>query len=402
MIRLLFWASSLSLVYTFVIFPLITIARAGLRPRPYRSDDITPSVSIVIAARNEAHVIAERVRNLVSVDYPSERLEIVLASDGSDDGTPDIARAAGGERVRVLDLPRVGKAAALHAAVDAATGEILVFSDANSMFRPDAVRRLVRPFADPEVGGVAGNQVYSTSATDDATEVGERSYWDFDRRLKVAQSLAGNAIAATGAIYGIRREIFRPIPPGVTDDFYISLLVIDAGRRLVFEPDAVAVEHVAATRSGEYRRKVRIMTRGLRCVAIMRQLLDPRQSGFYSVQLFSHKVLMRTTPIPLLVVALTTGLLATRGRIYALAAVAQAAFYSLGAAGALLGGSPAGRRRLLSLPAYFCLVQVASLHATMNLVRGITYERWEPSRAAGASSPADDGGVASVAEGPRA
>jgi hypothetical protein len=158
------------------------------------------------------------------------------------------------------------------------------------------------------------------------------------------------------------------------------LAVIDAGQRLVFEPAAVAVEHVATSRSREYGRKVRIMTRGLRCVAIMRQLLDPRRTGFYAVELFSHKVLMRTMAIPLLVAFATSLALAPRNGLYAVAALLQTAFYGLGAVGTLLADSAAGARRIVSLPAYFCLVQVASLHATWNLLRGRQVERWDPNR----------------------
>jgi cellulose synthase/poly-beta-1,6-N-acetylglucosamine synthase-like glycosyltransferase len=399
MIRALFWTAAASLVYSFALFPALTFVRARLWPKPHRVADITPSVSIVIAARNEAAVIGAKVENLRALDYPVDRRQIVIASDGSHDGTPDIVRGSADHEVGLLDLPRVGKAAALEAAVAASTGEILVFSDANSMLRPDAIAHLVRPFADPDVGGVAGNQVYAGASTTDAdstnaTAIGERSYWDLDRQLKIAQSQAGNAIAGTGAIYAIRRELFRPIPPGVTDDFYLTLCVIDAGFRLVFEPAAVAVEHVAASRSREYGRKVRIMTRGLRCVAVMRQLLDPRRTGFYALQLFSHKVLMRTTAIPLIVVALTTIPLAPRSWFYLLAGVGQAAFYGLALAGTMLAERPAGRRPFLSLPAYFCLVQAASLQATWNLLRGYQFERWEPSRepppepSIGASSPA--------------
>ena len=380
MIRGLFWASVAALVYSFVVFPAITFMRAAIRPRPHRTGDLEPSVSVVMAARNEAVVIGHKIDNLMAVAYPPEKMQVVLASDGSEDATVEIAREHAGPNVVVLDLPRVGKARALQAAVEASAGDILVFTDANSMFRPDAIGMLVRSFADEAVGGVAGNQVYADAATNDATAVGERSYWNLDRGLKLAQSRAGNVIAATGAIYAIRRELFRPIPPGVTDDFFVSLAVIDAGQRLVFEPGAVAVEHVAASRAREYGRKVRIMTRGLRCVAVMRQLLDPRRTHFYAVQLFSHKVLMRTTAIPLVIVALTTIPLAAQGWIYALAAVAQGAFYALGAVGTVVAGEPIGRHRMLSLPAYFCLVQVASLHACWNLVRGKSVERWEPTR----------------------
>jgi cellulose synthase/poly-beta-1,6-N-acetylglucosamine synthase-like glycosyltransferase len=312
---LLFWSAVALVAYTYVGFPALLLARARLRPRPHRTADITPPVSIIIAAHDEAASIGPRVDNLLALDYPGDCLEIVIASDGSTDGTVEAARRSD-PRVRVLDLPRTGKATALNTAVAAATGEILVFSDANTSYAPDAVRRLVRSFVDPEVGGVAGNQVYLSShgstgpidpAAATAVGVGERSYWDFDRTVKDAESLGGSVISATGAIYAIRRELFVEVPDGVTDDFVTSTRVIAAGRRLVFEPDAVALEPVAGSSAREYRRKVRIMTRGLRGVAVARGLLDPRRTGFYAVQLLTHKVLRRLMAIPLLVIGVTTG-----------------------------------------------------------------------------------------------
>ena len=310
MIALLFWLAVGLVVYTYVGFPLLVLASRQIRPRPHRTADITPSVSVIIAAHDEAASIGPRVDNLLALDYPADRLEVVIASDGSTDATVEEARRRSDPRIRVLDLPRTGKATALNTAVAASTGEILVFSDANTAYAPDAIRQLVRSFADPEVGGVAGNQVYlptarrtvrrdSSAAT--AVGVGERSYWDFDRLVKDAESLGGSVISATGAIYALRRELFVEVPDGVTDDFVTSTRVIAAGRRLVFEPAAVALEPVAGSSGREYRRKVRIMTRGLRGVAVARGLLDPRRYGFYALQLVTHKVLRRLMAIPLLV-----------------------------------------------------------------------------------------------------
>lgn len=380
MIRALFWAALAGLVYSYAIFPAITVARALLWPRPHRRADVSPTVTVVIAARNEAGGIARKLESVLRQDYPASHLSVIVASDGSYDGTAAAAHALDAPNVRVLDLPRVGKGDALRAGVAEARSDILVFSDANSVFAPDAVRQLVRGFADATVGGVAGNQVYAEGRMEDATSVGERSYWSFDRTLKEAQSRAGNVIAATGALYAIRSGLFRPIPHGVTDDFYLSLAVIDAGYRMVFEPDAVAYEAVAPSRRLEYGRKVRIMTRGLRCVVMIPRVLDPRRTGFYAVQLFSHKVLMRLMAMPLAVLALTSVLLYRRGLVYRLATWSQLTFYGLGGAGLALARRPLGHRPMLALPAYFCLVQAASLHATWNLWRGRTYDRWEPTR----------------------
>jgi len=388
-IAVLFWLATALVVYTYVGFPLLVLARARLRPRPHRTADITPSVSVIIAAHDESASIGARVDNLLALDYPKDRLEFVIASDGSTDATVAEARRRSDPRIRVLDLPRTGKATALNSAVAASSGEILVFSDANTAYAPDAVRSLVRSFADAEVGGVAGNQVYLKASAGigpadpgaaTAIGVGERSYWDFDRLVKDAESLGGSVISATGAMYAIRRGLFVAIPDGVTDDFTTSTRVIAAGRRLVFEPAAVAYEPVAGSSGREYGRKVRIMTRGLRGVAVARQLLDPRRHGFYALQLLTHKVLRRLMAIPLLVILVTSLFLWDAGWIYRVALLGQLAVHGMALLGLLLRDRPAGRRPWFALPAFFLLVNVASLHAAWNLVSGRRIDRWQPAR----------------------
>ena len=389
MSRLVFWLSGALLAWTYVAFPLVVLVRARLAPRPVRRAPITPSVSVVIAAHNEAATIAAKLANLRELDYPRDCLEVVIGSDGSTDGTDAIV--AGEPGVRLLSLPRVGKAEALNAAVAAASGEILVFSDANSMYDPGALRALVAPFADPEVGGVAGDQRYpaprrrgaATAADrgDDGggTGEGERGYWDLDRRLKVAESAAGNVISATGAIYAIRRELFVPVPAGVTDDFVTSARVVAQGRRLVFVTDAIAWEPVAPGASSEFGRKVRVMTRGLRGVVLMRSLLDPRRHGFYSLQLASHKLLRRLMVWPSIGLGLSSLALGRRGPLYRLAAAAQATAWTLAAAGLALSRRPIGRQRILALPAFVALTHAAAIRATWNLLSGTRIDRWDPS-----------------------
>ena len=393
MALIVFWAAAATIAYTYVAFPLLVIARGRLRPRPYRAGEITPSVSVVIAARNEVSAIGGRLENLLALDYPRDRFEVVIASDGSDDGTDDVVRGFLTHRVQLLSLPRRGKAFALNAAVASTSGDILVFSDANSRYAPDALRALVRPFVDERVGGVAGNQRYAsqdeTASGDEMAGIaaGERRYWGFDRMLKEAESRAGSTISATGAIYAIRRPLFRTVPEGVTDDFVTSTAVIAQGYRLVFAPDAIAFEPVASTGDVEFGRKVRIMTRGLRGVVVMRELLNPRRHGFYAVQLLSHKVLRRLMVFPLIAVAIATPWLWRRGWIYRCATIAQAGFYGAGAAGMALAAADRSserrterRSRVLTLPAYFCMVNLAALRAAWNLLRGHRIDRWEPAR----------------------
>ena len=383
--RAVFWASGATIAATYVAFPVGLLVRGALLRRPVRSAAIEPSVSIIIAARNESADIGRRLENLAQLDYPRDCLEVVIASDGSEDRTAAIVNEWADRGVRLLDLPRVGKADALNAAVAASTGDILVFSDANSMFAPDAVRALVRRFADPEVGGVAGDQQYERAATGDALAEGERGYWDLDRLLKIAESRAGNVVSATGAIYAIRRELFRPVATGVTDDFYTSVAVVAQGRRLVFARDAIAFEPPARSGGDEFGRKVRIMTRGLRGTILMRELLDPRRHGFYAFQLAWHKIFRRLMVVPLLGLLASSLLLLGRGRIYTLAAVAQLGGYALGLTGLAMRGRPAGRNKLLSFPAFFCMVNLAALQALRNIATGRRIDRWEPQRATDAA-----------------
>jgi cellulose synthase/poly-beta-1,6-N-acetylglucosamine synthase-like glycosyltransferase len=375
---ILFWGAVALLLYTYVLFPLIVFVRGILLRQPYQTADITPNVSVVIAAYNEQADIGAKLENILSLDYPRDKLEIIVASDGSDDDTNQIVTNFADQGVKLLALPRQGKADALNAGVATATGDILVFSDANSIFSKNALRALVAPFADPTVGGVAGNQRYAPKTATMTNNEGEQSYWDFDRKLKVSQSQAGNAISATGAIYAIRRSLFRTVPPGVTDDFVTSTSVIAQGYRLVFAPQAVAFEPVAGASDREFGRKVRIMTRGLRAVLVMRELLNPFRYGFYALQLFSHKVLRRLMFAPLIVLLVVNPFLWNQGLFYQVTMLLQIAFYGCALLGWRLANTKLGNLKLFSIPYYFCMVYVAALIATLNIVRGRRIDRWQP------------------------
>ena len=378
---ILFWGAVALIAYTYLLFPALVFLRSRLSRRPYQTADIMPTVSMIIAAHNEAHSIEAKLDNLLALDYPPDRLEVIIASDGSTDGTEAIVRRYADRGITLLALPRQGKAPALNAAVAASSGEIIIFSDANSMYAPDAIRALVRPFADPEVGGVSGNQRYVSNKNVSATGEGEHSYWNFDRKLKYFQSQAGNAISATGAIYAIRRSLFRTVPAGVTDDFVTSTRVIAQGCRLVFAPGAIAYEPAAETSSAEFGRKVRVITRGLRAVLVMRELLNPFRYGFYALQLFSHKVLRRLVVFPLLVLLAVSPFLWGRGLPFQFVMFGQIAFYGCALVGLLLSKTRLGRRKIFSLPFFFCMVNLAAFLAVWNVARGRQVDRWEPQRA---------------------
>jgi cellulose synthase/poly-beta-1,6-N-acetylglucosamine synthase-like glycosyltransferase len=379
---ILFWSAVFLIFYTYIGFPLITVLRGVLLKRPYQAEPLEsfPSVSILISAYNEASSIADKLDNILSLDYPREKLEVVIASDGSTDGTDVIVEGYKEQGVKLLSLSHNGKSKALNSAVASAQGEILVFSDANSIYQLDAIRELVRPFADSTVGGVAGNQVYRTEVSGGKSGDGERAYWNFDRMLKTFQARSGNTLAATGAIYAIRRPLFRPIPDGVSDDFVTSTSIIAQRYRLVFAPEAIAYEPVAATSTVEFGRKVRVMIRSWRAFIFMRQLLNPFRYGSYAIQFFSHKILRYLVVFPLLLLFLVSPFLWKAGLIYRLATIAQLIFYSFAVCGLLLNETRFGKKKVFTIPFYFCMVNAASFVAIISVLRGQQIKHWEPQR----------------------
>lgn len=375
----LFWSSLAAVAGTYVLFPAATLVRSFVAPRPYQRGAVGLSVTVVIAAHNEEATIGRKLDSVLGSRYDGA-MDVVVVTDGCTDRTASVVAGYAHRGVRLLELPRVGKHAALNAAVRTSRAEVLIFSDANGELAVDAVAKLVSPLADPEVGGVAGDQRYRDGGADDGVADGERSYWSFDRRLKRAESRAGNVVSATGALYAVRRELFQTVVSGVTDDFYVSTGVIAAGRRLVFADDAVVYEPPASSAGKEYGRKVRVMTRGLQGVVERRELLDPRRTGYYSVQLLAHKVLRRLMFVPLSVMAVTGVLAARRSPLLRLMAAGQIAGALAGAAGLALGRTSVRCPRALSLPAYFCLVNVAAAQAVLNVLTGRRIDRWATAR----------------------
>ena len=383
MIDLFIMICLVAIAIPFFAYPFLLWVRATFAPSSIHPAQHTPEVDLIIAAHDEEDSIEARIENALSLDYPPDRLRIWIASDGSEDATVAISRRFEASGVRVLDLPRGGKAAAIVQVVEASGAEILAFSDANSHWRPDALRCLLSPFADPAVGGVAGDQRYVEAGSSSAESLGERGYWSFDRVLKRWQSRAGNVISATGAIYAIRRVCFEAPPPDATDDFMISTGVIAAGQRLVFAEDAVALEPPADSTQGEFRRKVRIITRGIRAVGYRRGLMNPFRTGLYAVELLVHKLWRRLVWLPSSALVLSTPfVLLSPSRLgwISLVFCAVALFGTVGRLWPALT-----RFRLVALASYVVMVNAACALATLNALRGRRIARWEPERLAPSS-----------------
>lgn len=378
---LIIYAVSIAvIIYTLFIFPLILLIRGTFFFVPHQVNKNTfPTITMIVAVYNEASSIEMKLQNIKSLDYPVSKLQVIIASDGSSDDTNIIAERYTDEQIQLLTLPRVGKAEALNRAAKYAHGDILVFSDANSQYLPDALSQLVQHFADERIGGVAGNQLY-VSETDDPGSMGEIKYWSFDRQLKIWESNGGNTISATGAIYAIRRTLFQGVVEGVTDDFYVSTNVIAQGYRLIFEPNAVAFEHVAKDQQKEFERKVRIMTRGLTGVLVMRHLLNPVRYGFYSIQLFTHKVLRRLLFVPFVLLFVANMFLTLDGIVYLLTLLPQFVVYGLVVIGWVLSRQNRSLPRIIALPTYAMMVYVAAAYATWNVMTGNRIIQWSTHR----------------------
>ena len=370
-VEIAFWVSAGLIVYTHAGYPLLLTVLARLRPAPrYRTGD-HPAVSLIVAAHDEQEVIEEKVRNALGLDYPPERLEVIVASDGSTDGTAQLARAAaqGEPRVRVIELERGGKVKAQDAAVDAASGDVLAFSDANAFWKADALQALVRPFADSDVGYVCGCLVYLAPGGSNQEGV----YWRYENGVRALESRLASVTAGNGAIYAVRREAYLRLDPRTSHDLSFPFNLVKRGWRAVYEPAARAVERPVATLENEFRRKRRMMSHAWPAV-LGGGLLDPRGYGpAYALEVYSHRGLRYATPF-LHVIAFGTNLaLLGRGGVYVAAFAIQVGVL----AGALLARFTGDRLRLLALCRYYVLM-TASLAAGLwdNLRRG-TPATWE-------------------------
>jgi poly-beta-1,6-N-acetyl-D-glucosamine synthase len=347
MMEIVFWASLALVAYVYAGYPLVLALWSRVRGRPLRAGAADlPRVSIVLAVRNEAARLSERLENLLALDYPSDCLEIVVVSDGSTDRTREVVaawsraeRAAGTTPpVRFVEIGPGGKAAALNAGVAAARHDVLVFADARQRFARDAVRKLVAPLADSEVGGVSGELVLDceTGLTDSTVRDGVGAYWRYEKWLRARESAIDSTLGATGAIYALRRTCWHPLPDGtILDDVLAPMRAVLDGWRVVFEPTARAFDVTAPTAVAESRRKTRTLAGNYQLVALEPRLLVPGVNRVW-VQYVSHKIGRLLVPWALFAVLVATVMLAGSSPVYMIAAGAQALFYGMALYGAYL------------------------------------------------------------------
>ena len=336
----LFWISAAIIGYVYGGYPLLVAALARVAGRAPRkaafADGAWPSISIVIAARNEAARLPERVTNLLEADYPGRR-QIIVVSDGSTDGTAEALRPLRGY-LTLIEVARGGKAPALNAGVAAAKGDVIVFADARQRFAPDALRELVANFADPAVGGATGELLLDCETGDAASTVGDGVglYWKYEKWQRRNESLLRSTLGATGAIYALRRSLWRDLPADtLLDDVLAPMRAVLAGYRVVFDEAAVAFDCVSPDASAEARRKTRTLAGNYQILAQEPRLLVPFVNPVW-LQYVSHKVGRLVVPWALLLFLIASAALAGEAWIYSAALAAQVGFYGLAGLGALI------------------------------------------------------------------
>jgi cellulose synthase/poly-beta-1,6-N-acetylglucosamine synthase-like glycosyltransferase len=373
-VETLFWACVLLGVYPYLLYPMLAWVAARLVARSVDRGDIKPRVSVLISAYNEAAHIEATVRNKLEQDYKGE-LEVWVASDSSSDGTDHIVAsvAATDPRVRLVrQEDRQGKTAALNRLIGLATGEIIIFSDANSLYRLDAVRKLVENFGDQSVGYVTGKMVY-VSAGSSLVGDGCTAYMRYENWLRSVETELGSIVGVDGGVDAVRRRLYRCMRVDQLPDFVLPLAVVQQGLRVIYDPRAVLQEGSLNDESAEFRMRVRVSLRALWALRDERALLCGSAGALFAWQLWSHKLLRYVSFLPLVVACVVNIYLATVARQYQALLIVQACFWGL-----VLLGSLGIRWTPARLCFYFLLLNAASTLALTKFVRGERIVTWQP------------------------
>jgi cellulose synthase/poly-beta-1,6-N-acetylglucosamine synthase-like glycosyltransferase len=370
---LLFGLGFLGVGYAYFGYPLVLWVWGRVRPNPVKSDDaFTPAVSIILPVHNEAAGLEAKLTNLLELDYPDDRLEVCVVSDGSTDETVSIARAfeARCSFLRVIGLEmQGGKAGALNVGLRETSHEIVVFTDAGIMLEPQSLRELVRPFADPSIGCASGEDRVTGGG-------GEALYGRYELFLRRRESAVASIVGASGSYYAQRRELCATFPEGIAPDFLSVLRTVERGFRAVTVPGAGGTMRATTSHGKEFQRKVRTLVRGMTGLFGNTSLLNPLKTGTFAFLLFSHKVMRWLVPL-FLVAMLVSHLFLLDSPLFRLLAIPHFGFYLLGVLG-LLGPGPLRRSIPVRITAYFVTVHAAILVAWWRYIKGIRQEVWSP------------------------
>lgn len=380
MIQAIFWSAAGLVLYTYAGYSLVILLLSRFVSNPVRQAPIEPRVTFLITAYNEEKNIGAKLEQTLSLDYPRDKLELMVASDGSNDRTDEIVRGFASRGVRLVRVEgRVGKTETQNQAVEQATGDVVIFSDATTRYERSAIRNLVRNYADPTVGAVSGRYEYF-NPSGASIGVGSILFWKYENLIKRLQTSIKTITGCCGCIYSVRRSAYAPLPADIISDLVEPLKVVEQGYRIVFEPEAIAFEETTEETEEEFKMRVRVVTRGMRGLLYMKKLFDPFRYGFVAFQLFSHKVLRWFIPVFLLVLLLANVFLAGRGnRFYDATLALQLAFYLLAVIGFLMEKRNV-LAKPLTVPLYFMTVNIAAVVAMYRIWKGYKAVTWETVR----------------------
>lgn len=364
---ILFWTAFSLITYHYFLFILLTFILAAIRRKAVDKKDVQLKVSLVIAAYNEEKVIEKKIQNTMELDYPKDLLEIIIVSDGSTDSTPKIVEQHKDQGViSIFSPPRRGKTSALNRALKVASGEVVVFSDANSMYDKKAIKMLVRNFNDPSVGGATGRKSIIMNQERESSR-GDKLFWDIESQLKMKQSQIGSITTGDGEIFAIRRELYTDIPENIiNDDTAITFNIVNKGYRVVYEPEAISMEEASIVLKDDFNVKVRMVYGGYQTLSFFSDMLFPPRD-YFTFQFLSHKLLRWIMPVLLIVLFMSN--LFLNGHFYMLFLFLQLGFFAT----ALIGY---GLKTVLPsvnifyVPLYYCSMTIAALYGLFAFIKG--------------------------------
>ena len=378
MAELIFWIAVCCIVFAYVGYSLSIFLIALVVRRPLKKAPIEPPVTFLITAYNEERNLAAKIEQTLSLDYPPEKLEIVIASDGSTDKTDTVARSYADRGVRLVRVEgRVGKTETQNQAVRQARGDVIIFSDATTRYEHSAIRNIVRNYADEQVGAVSGRYEYY-NPTGASIGVGSILFWSYENKIKRMQTSIHTITGCCGCIYSVRKSVYEPLPADIISDLCEPLKVLEKGYRIVFEPDAIAYEETTEETNEEFKMRVRVATRGMRGLLYMKALFNPFRYGFVSYQLLGHKVMRWFVPVFMLI-ALFSNLFLLDRWLYRVTLALQLGLYLAAAAG-VVAEKWKIRFFAISVPLFFVTVNLASLAAMLRVLRGYKAVTWETVR----------------------
>lgn len=383
----LFWTGISVVFYTYLGYALVMFLLSKVKRRTRADAPITdqnlPEVTLMVAAYNEEQCIEDKITNSLHLNYPKDKLSIFFVTDGSTDNTPQIVKKF--HAVKLFhEFQRKGKIHAVNRAMKFVTTPLVVFSDANTLLNPEAIRNMVRHYQDERIGGVAGEKRIYRNAEDNASGSGEGFYWKYESFLKRKDAEVYSIVGAAGELFSIRTELYEEPPEDtIIEDFYLSMRICEKGYRFMYEPDAFALETASASAEEEWKRKVRICAGGFQAMARLKHLLNPFRYGLLTFQYFSHRVLRWTlAPLFLPLILLSNVALALGGSpVYAWLLAGQAAFYLLALAGYRFRARPI-RVKGFFVPYYFTLMNLSVYAGFYRYLKGKQSVVWEKARRA--------------------